>query len=156
MSWAATAGWKPDTFPKGVLIGAAALITFTLAAATAGRVSGIGAVHVQPRAPVESRALRFEDRDDGAVLVRSAEDGRVVDILAPNTNHFVRGTVRGLVRTRKREGIDAAPPFRLSRLAGGRLALEDPATGRRIELDAFGRSNAGAFSAIMDAATGSQ
>ena len=156
MSASAAAGWKPDTFPRGALYGAAALIAFTLAATGLARMSGIGGVQPHLSSPVETRTLRFEDREDGAVLIRNAADGRVVDILAPNTNHFVRGTVRGLVRTRKREGIDATPPFRLSRLADRRLVLEDPATARRIELDAFGRSNAGAFSAIMDAATRSE
>ena len=37
---------------------------------------------------------------------------------------FVRGTVRGLVRERKREGIGSVPPFRLTRLADGRLTLD--------------------------------
>ena len=84
--------------------------------------------------------------------MRTAADDHVVDVVAPNTNHFFRAAVRGLVRDRKREKIGAGPPFRISRLADGRLRLEDPATKRRIDLDAFGRVNAVAFSAIMDAA----
>jgi putative photosynthetic complex assembly protein len=57
------------------------------------------------------------------------------------------------VRERKRENIGSEPPFRLSRLVDGRVTLEDPAIRRRIDLDAFGRSNVGAFSAILEAAT---
>ena len=148
--------WKPDPFPKGALYGAAGLIAFALVAAFAGRATGIGAVHAERGTAVETRDLRFEDRADGAVLVREAASGRVVDVLAPNTNFFVRGTLRGLVRTRKLEHIGAEPPFRLTRLADGRVSIEDPATQRRIDLGAFGRSNAAAFSAIMDAAGASQ
>ncbi len=144
-------GYK-DNFPRGALIGAAALIALAMVAAITGRVLGVGKVVVPPGAVAEARELRFEDAPNGAVLVRAAEDGRVVDTLAPQSNHFVRGTVRGLVRERKREKIGAEPPFRLSRLTDGRLILEDPATKRRVDLDAFGRSNVGAFAAIMDAA----
>lgn len=148
-----TATTPRNTVPRGALIGAAALIVFAIVAAVAGRVTGLGKVVVSPGRIAEVRELRFEDAPDGAVLVRSAGDGHVVDRLEPQTNHFVRGTVRGLVRERKRERIGAEPPFRLSRLTDGRLILEDPATNRRVDLDAFGHSNVGAFAAIMDAAT---
>lgn len=141
-----------NTVPRGALIGAAGLVVFAFLAALAGRVAGLGKVAVPPGLIAEVRELRFEDAPDGAVLVRTAADGYVVDRLAPQTNHFVRGTVRGLVRERKRERIGAEPPFRLSRLTDGRLILEDPATKRRVDLDAFGRSNVGAFAAIMHAA----
>lgn len=146
----------PDTFPKGALLGAAGLIALAITASVAGRVTGIGKVSTPPGIETESRELRFEDAPDGSVLVREAAAGRIVHVIAPQTNHFVRGTLRGLVRERKREGIGAEPPFRLSRLADGRLTLEDPATRRRMDLDAFGRSNVGAFSAIMDAAVKSE
>lgn len=152
---AAAIGYR-DSFPKGALYGAAALISFAFLAAVTGRMAGLGKVETPPGMVAESRELRFEDAPDGAVLVRAAADGRVVVTLAPQTNHFVRGTVRGLVRDRKREKIGAEPPFRLNRLVDGRLTLEDPATKRRIDLDAFGRSNVGAFSAIMDAAAKSE
>ena len=147
-----TTAWHPDVFPRKPLYAAAALILFAIAAAFAGRITGIGRSTVSLSAAVEVHELRFEDAPDGAVLVRAAADGRLVETLAPNSNHFVRGTVRGLVRDRRRERIGTEPPFRLSRLADGRLVLEDPATARRIDLDAFGRSNVGAFSAIMEAA----
>lgn len=142
----------PNTVPRGALIGAAGLVAFAILAALTGRTLGIGQVKTSPGRLAETRELRFEDTQDGAVLVRSAPDGRVVDVIAPNTNHFVRSALRGLVRTRKLEGIGSEPPFRLSRLVDGRITIEDPATRRRLELNAFGRPNAGAFAAILDAA----
>lgn len=142
----------PNTVPRGALVGAGCLVAFTIVAALAGRVAGIGQAITPPGQIAETKELRFEDRQDGAVLVRSAEDGRVVDVILPNTNFFVRSTVRGLVRTRRLEHIGPERPFRLSRLVDGRVTLEDPATRRRIDLNAFGRPNAGAFAAILDAA----
>lgn len=141
------------TVPRGALIGAAALVAFTILAALAGRVTGAGAVRLDRGTELVGRDLRFEDGPGGEVIIRTAADGRVVDVLAPQTNAFVRSTMRGLVRVRKHEHLGADAPFRLSRLADGRLRLQDAATRRQIDLKAFGPSNVGAFSAIMDAAT---
>lgn len=149
----ATAARSSNIVPPGALVGAAALISFAIAAAFVGRLTGTGAVTTPRGTVIESRDLRFEDGPDGAVLVRAPESGRIVDVIAPGTNAFVRTTLRGLARTRRQEGIGNGPPFRLSRLAGGRLTLEDPATRRVVSLEAFGRPNAGAFGAILDAAT---
>ena len=138
--------------PRGALIGAGALIAFTILASVAGRWSGVGRVGAPLGQVAESRELRFEDRQDGAVLITAATDGKLVEVIQPNTNHFVRSTMRMLARTRRAEHIGAEPPFRLSRLVDGRVTIEDPATRRRIDLDAFGRPNVGAFAAILDAA----
>lgn len=146
-----TATWKPDPFPKGALIGAAALIGFALIAAFVGRVTGLGAHSSPPAATLESRDMRFADRQDGSVLVTTL-DGREVAVVAPSTEHFLRTTLRGLVRIRRADRIGNEPPFRLSRLADGHVTLEDPATRRRIDLAAFGRTNAAAFASILDAA----
>lgn len=147
-----TASKAPNTVPRGALVGAAGLVAFTIVAAVTGHLSRSGTVPAAPGPVAQTRELRFEDRADGAVLVTAAADGRVVDVIAPNTNHFVRSALRGLIRTRKLEHIGSEPPFRLSRLADGRVTLEDPATRRRLELNAFGRPNEGAFAAILDAA----
>ena len=140
----------PKSVPRGAIAGAAALVAFTILAAMAGRMSGVGTIRLDRGNEIAGRDLRFDDGPSGEVIVTSA--GTVVQVLAPQTNAFVRATLRGLVRIRKREHIGAEPPFRLSRLVDGRLRLEDAATRRQIDLEAFGPSNVGAFSAIMDAA----
>ncbi len=98
---------------------------------------------------VERRDLRFEDRADGAVLIYSSPQDRLVDTLPPGTNGFVRGVLRGLVRERRADHIGAAPPFRFTRWADGRLSLDDPSTGRHVDLEVFGPANAGAFADIL-------
>jgi putative photosynthetic complex assembly protein len=83
------------------------------------------------------------------VLVYTNQDDRLVDTLQPGTNGFVRGVLRGLVRERRADHVGAAPPFRLTRWADGRLSLDDPSTGRHVDLEVFGPTNAGAFAQIL-------
>ena len=81
--------------PRGALIGAACLIAFTLVAAFAGRMTGLGTVKDLRGSVAESRDLRFEDGPNGEVIIWAARDGRIVDVLAPRTNHFVRERCAG-------------------------------------------------------------
>lgn len=140
--------------PKLALLGAAALLGLSLLAATGSRLTGVGATRLAPAEAVDSRALRFADRGDGAVVVEDAGSGRAVAVLAPGSNGFVRGVMRGLARERRRAGVGAETPFVLTRWADGRLSLEDPATGRRIALEPFGPANAAAFARMLEPAQG--
>src|SRR5271165_3726326 len=82
--------------PRGGIFAAAALILFALAAVTTVRLTGVGGAHFTLPAAVESRDLRFEDGEKGSVLVFDANDGRLVDKLAPGSNGFIRVVMRGL------------------------------------------------------------
>jgi len=138
-------------FPRSALIGATVLLGFTLLTAALGRVSGFGTTQFLDVPAVEVRELRFEDRNDGGVAVYDAGNEHLVEVLAPGTNGFARGALRGLARERKRLAIGAEAPFRLVRWSDGRLSLEDPETGRRIDLGAFGPTNAGVFARLVHA-----
>ena len=61
-----------------------------------------------------------------------------IDVVAPATNGFLRATMRGLARQRLRQDADHEIPFRLTAGPTGGLTLEDPTTGRRVEMEAFG------------------
>jgi putative photosynthetic complex assembly protein len=102
---------------------------------------------------VESRELRFLDRHDGAVVILSYPDGHTVEVLDPGTNGFVRGVMRGMARERRSRHIDSEPPYRLAVWSDGRLTLDDPSTGRWIELAAFGQINATAFATLLGSAS---
>ena len=91
----------------------------------------------------------FIDRIDGGIDVIDAKGDRRIDRLAPGEDNFMRATLRGLVRERKSRGIGAETPFRLTAREDGRLTLDDPATGRLIDLAAFGPTNAGAFARLL-------
>lgn len=136
-------------FPLGVLLGAAALLALALLSSGLARYTGVGTLRNPVSDSVDRVAIRFADRPDGGVAVYTADELREIEVLAPGTNGFVRSVVRGLVRERKAQGIGAEPAFLLTRWADGRLSLDDPATGRRVELGAFGATNAGVFAQIL-------
>jgi putative photosynthetic complex assembly protein len=139
-------------FPRGVLIAAGLMLTFAILAAGAGRLTGAGLLQQPTAAPVEVRELRFEDGADGSVAVLDAASGALVATLAPGTNGFIRGVLRGLARDRRLADIGMAAPFVLTLWQDGRLSLADPATGRFIDLGAFGTTSLDAFARLVDAA----
>lgn len=134
-------------FPRVMLMSAGLLVGASLLAVTAVRTGLI----VTPEAPTPAVAaaavafsdLRFHDREDGAVVVRS--DSGAQTVIPPNSGGFVRGVVRGLVRDRRARGIGQTPVFRLTEWSDGRMTLEDTATGRRLDLGGFGPTNRQAF-----------
>lgn len=138
-------------FPRAALIGAATLLGLSMLGVWLARTSGVGLTRMPEAAPVASRELRFEDRDDGSLAVVDARDNGLVTVLPPASNGFLRGVLRGLARERRRGSIGAEPPFRLTRWADGRLSLDDPATGQRINLEVFGPTNAAAFAQLLGA-----
>ena len=138
-------------FPRAPLIGAAALIALVIALAIAGRMGA--AFDDRPTAAaVMSRDLLFQDRADGAVVVMDARDPAVpIAVMAPGTNGFLRATLRGLARVRLRENEGQTTPFRFTEWADGRLTLEDLATGRWVEMEAFGITNETVFARLLTA-----
>lgn len=136
-------------FPKLPLFSAAALIAITLLLVAFVRISGVGDVRTPQAAVVAERYLRFQDVAGGAIRIVDAVSNEEIERIAPETNGFLRGTLRGLARERKREGIGDAQPFRLTGRGDGRLLLEDPATHRLVDLGAFGPTNAAAFVRLL-------
>ena len=72
-----------------------------------------------------------------------------IALVAPASNGFLRGAVRGLVRERKLQSLGTEVPFTLAALADGRLVLHDAATGHEIDLASFGSTNAAVFSKLL-------
>lgn len=136
-------------FPRGPLIGAGLLIVASIAAVAAVRTTGEGTLDTPRASVLAERELTFTDRVDGGIDVIDAKDNRRIDLLAPGADNFMRATLRGLVRERRSRGLGADTPFRLTARTDGRLTLDDPATGRLIDLAAFGPTNAGAFARLL-------
>ncbi|MEQ1611659.1 MAG: photosynthetic complex assembly protein PuhC [Hyphomicrobiaceae bacterium] len=138
------------SFPKAPLFGAAALVVICIAMVGISRLTGVGVTRMVPAEPTVSRDFRFEDRADGSVAVMDPVTGKVAANLEPGTNGFVRGVMRSFARERRAAGVSDMPPFRLARLSDGRLMIEDQATHRRVELDAFGSTNVAAFHWLLN------
>ena len=142
------------TVPRGPLLGAAVLIGICLLAVAAIRLSGIDISQRSNAAVVAERTLRFEDRPDGSIVVLDArlpagDAAAALQVLAPGSNGFLRGTLRALVRERRRAGFGPEMPFQLQAHADGRLTLQDPATTQRVDLESFGPTNAAVFARLL-------
>lgn len=140
-----------ERFPRRILMAGATVIVLSIAAAGAGRMWGVS--YNKPTAPaVISRELVFRDRPNGAVAIYDAHDTSApISIAAPETNGFLRATMRGLAQQRLRQDADRDVPFRLTEWADGRLTLEDPTTYRTVEMEAFGITNERVFAALLTA-----
>lgn len=147
-------GGHSDRIPRAAILGACGLAVLTIFAAGTARLTGLGTVEVPPSTALESRSLTFEDATDGSVVIRDGFTGGILDVVAPGTNGFLRGVLRGLARERKLSGIGREPAFVLTRWADGRLTLEDPETGRRLYLGPFGSGNVAVFVGLLQAQSG--
>ncbi|HEX8417004.1 MAG TPA: photosynthetic complex assembly protein PuhC [Methylobacterium sp.] len=139
--------------PGRVLIGAGALIGFTMLAVAFGRTGGVGVTEMPPANPVQSVTLRVDDQADGSITVRDAANGALLATVEPGQDNFIRATLRGFGQSRLRAGLTREEPFRLTRYDDGSLELGDDVTGRKVNLGAFGPANAQAFTRILPAST---
>ena len=112
----------------------------------------LSAVREPDASPVKVLQLRFEDRPDGSIAVIDYKTGKQIDAVQGEAG-FVRGTLRGLAQERKRRGLDSGPPFELIYRTDGRLTLSDTATGRLVDLESFGPTNAGTFFRLFNASS---
>jgi putative photosynthetic complex assembly protein len=96
-----------------------------------------------------TRALLFQDADGGRVIIKDAHDESTVAVLTTGQDGFMRSVMRGLARQRLASGHDDSVPFELTSWESGYLSLNDPVTGRFIELTAFGPDNAKAFARLL-------
>jgi putative photosynthetic complex assembly protein len=138
--------------PRPLLIAAAAMLAASVIGAGLGRGLDMGrdpAAGPPVESPAASREMRFMDQDDGGIDVIDAATGRVFARFAPAEDGFARATLRGLVRDRKKLGLGPETPFRLTLRPDGGLVLDDPATGRHVDLRAFGATNRDAFARLL-------
>ena len=139
----------PDSFPRWFLLGAAALVLFSLASVGLVRLTGNGPDQRRAAEPsTVQRPLRFEDRPDGSIVV---VDGRTGELVASvqGEQGFLRGALRALSRERRARGLGPEQPFELIARPDGRLTLVDPVTEQRIDLESFGPTNAGKFATLL-------
>ena len=146
-----------NMLPRGTIAIVGAMTLFAFGATALARLTGTPAAAspvalraVNQVAPVATRTLRFTDRADGAVVILDVATNGTAAVINPGEKTgFIRGVMRGLARDRRSRGIGDAPPFTLTLWKDGELSLTDTATGRSIELSAFGATNRAAFAALL-------
>lgn len=133
-----------------VMVTIATGLLFVVGAVSLARWQEQVIVHPVPSvAPVATRQLNFIDVPNGGVSVEDVVTHQQVGGFARGEGSFVRGVIRSLVRQRQLRGVSSQAPFLLSQFPDGRLILEDPISGGRIELQAFGATNADVFRAFL-------
>lgn len=140
---------RADTFPRWVLLCAGGVIAFSLISVGLVRLTGNGPDQ-RPAPASQERQLRFEDRPDGSIAITDARTGETVTSVQGEQG-FVRGALRALTRERKARGLGPEQPFQLMVRTDGGLTLYDPATSQRVDLEAFGPTNADNFARLLKA-----
>jgi putative photosynthetic complex assembly protein len=141
--------------PREALIAAALVILITLTTVAVFRIGGLepAAQITDTDRYVAAYQLKFEDGSNGSVMVHEVTSSgleRLVHEVPSGEGGFIRGVLRSLARARNAQGISRDLPFVLKQQASGTLLLEDPETGQRIDLQAFGTTNIDSFRAILD------
>lgn len=139
--------WR--AYPTIPLAGAVGLVVITVVAVVLVRIGGESTVAPDPGPAVAALELRFEDRPDGSVAVFDAADGALLDTVESGEHGFLRATMRSLANARRQSGAGPEQPFTLMKTDAGRLLLIDSVTDRRIDLWAFGETNARSFSRLF-------
>lgn len=135
--------------PRGVLVATAVMMLLSIGLAAGARRVYLASPPPQAAPAQESIDITFADRPDGSIAVHEASSGREVSLVPPRSNGFIRGVLRGMFRTRKLEAVARGERFHLAREADGRLTLTDPQTGRHIQLNSFGPTNAAVFHQLL-------
>lgn len=99
--------------------------------------------------PAVQRTLRFFDEADGSVRVEDGSTAEVLGRFGQGEGGFIRATMRNLVHQRRIRDIGPEVAFDLTRWDNNTLTLSDPATGRAIEISAFGPDNRAIYNNLL-------
>ncbi len=142
-------------FPRGALLGATGLVALSIFGVGINQIVKFSAPPGQSAeaslGPVrQARDLKFVDEGGGvtafggAVAVYDVATEAFIGNLTA-TDGFIRVVLNSLKFERTKLAIPGANVFRLVERVGGHLTLEDPATGRSVNLGAFGPDNRAVF-----------
>ena len=135
--------------PRLLLRAVMGLVLFSVVAVLVGRATERGLVMTRPSIAAEEIGLTFNAQPGGDMIVRDADSGATVAVLAADGDGFIRGVLRGLERGRALNRADSDPVYVLTRWADGRLSITDPETGERFDLNGFGTDNLAAFARLL-------
>lgn len=146
-------GLDEKPFPRGALIGAAALVVATIVGVGINQIVKFSDPAYQASTAetvVASRDLKFVDEGGGvnafggSVAVFDGKTGAYIANLTA-TDGFIRAVLNSLAFERTKRNLSADTVFTLVMRAGHRMSIVDPATGRSVNLGAFGPDNRHVF-----------
>ncbi|MEM1439105.1 MAG: photosynthetic complex assembly protein PuhC [Pseudomonadota bacterium] len=133
-----------------LLAGGLVLITLLGVVWQQAVINPAAGIAVEP-AVVAEQMLQFVDEPDGSVRVVAMPSGDVLDVVEPGAGNFLRGTLRGMVRERRLSDASMSAGFVVRRYVDGAVVVVDLATGRSIDLRAFGPVSAGELTRYLPA-----
>ena len=141
-------GQNPETVPKALLIGMAALALSALAITTFAVATGRQPAAIpEASTVVREKWIVLQGLNAQAVIVRNTDGTVLLDL--PHGG-FITVIQSGIFTERRKRGVDQTKPVRIVQYANGRLVAEDPETGWSAELYAFGSDNKAAFKRLLD------
>lgn len=149
-------GRGTNTFPKGILFGALALLVFAAGAVVFGQATGIGVIKHRAGSPVAIRDITITRSADDTVIVTDVRTGDQIAAYKKNTGGFVRGSLRAFERMRMVAKVSETAPYRIIKWQAGTVSLSDTATGERIYLEAFGKDNVAAYETLLGQGEGAR
>ncbi|WP_396594065.1 photosynthetic complex assembly protein PuhC [Brevundimonas sp. R86498] len=139
-----------EQMPRLPLYAAISLVLASIVVVGGQRIGILGAppaAETRQATATLSEDLRFFDQPDGGVrvVVASGEER----LIPTASGGFVRGVLRSLVRERRSMGLGAEQAFRVTQWSDGSVTIHDLATGRTLNLNAFGPTNRQDFIALI-------
>jgi len=138
---------KQPILPIWLRIGALAFVLGAILLASFVRIDSEASL--ERGEPVASRQINFHDEANGWISVRDAEDDQEILRLEPSRDNFMRGVMRSMARERRAKGFTSEPAFEVTAWGSGHLSVTDMATGRRVEISAFGADNVDSFARLI-------
>lgn len=135
---------RAATLPRPYLFGVFAAILATLIT-VAVSVWGTQPAAPPTEMPSASLTVRFVDLPNGGLSVMNVATGQEIDRLAEGQNGFLSTMLRVIRRDIERTPAVISMPFRIEMWQGHRITLTDSATERKVDLLAFGPTNAEIF-----------
>jgi putative photosynthetic complex assembly protein len=89
---------------------------------------------------VQSRLFRFIVLEDGRAALMETDAPKLIHMLQPDENTFLRLTIKSLQHVRKQHEQSQDSPYRLSLRKDGNLMLEDPSMHSELAVRAFGHT----------------
>ena len=139
--------------PRPVIYLTAAMILFTIASVSIGRMFDIGMTHEGALTETRAVSFRFSAPPIGQepiAIVATRADGSKVVLAKENEEVFPRLILRSFSNIRMRDGVDLNAPIELIQTPDGQRLLVDSATRRTMRLAAFGPENQALFDPLFE------
>ncbi|MEM1132869.1 MAG: photosynthetic complex assembly protein PuhC [Pseudomonadota bacterium] len=150
----------PGGVPQAAIVGTAVFILICLAmtaAVTNGYLPKSGSPELSRAAasiaPAKTRTLFFTDTEEGGVDVTDAVTGDTVLQVPYGEGGFMRASLRRLIKARRAAGFGAETPFTLVLWENGAMSLDDPTTGKKVEIHGFGPDHTNMFASMIEGKT---